>query len=60
MDKSLRIRKEKILARRSLARRLASGKVRLEQVSLAVAFNARRKPPLVFPRVEFPDYEAGW
>ena len=60
MDKSLRIGKEKVLARRSLARRLASGNVRPEQVSLAVAFNARRKPLIVFPRVELPDYEAGW
>ena len=59
MEKSLRVRKEKSLARRSLKRRLASGKVRLEQVSIAAALQAGRKSPLILRRVKLPDHEVG-
>lgn len=57
MEKSLQVRKRKALARSRIRRRLAEGKVRLEQVSLAAtAHPDSLKSPLVIRRSR-DDYE---
>ncbi len=57
MEKSLRLRRKKALARARLRRRFAAGKVRLDQVSLAAAAHADSfKSPLVTRRAR-DDYE---
>jgi hypothetical protein len=57
VEKSLQLRKRKALARSQIRRRLAEGKVRLDQVSLAAAAHPDSfKSPLVIRRSR-DDYE---
>ena len=58
MEASLRLRKQKVLARSRVRRLLARGKLRPEQVSLAAGANLDRNGPLILDRVTIPEYEA--
>lgn len=51
MTESLRIRKEKMLARKRDRRLLEQGKLRVEQVCLASAVRMDREAPLRFDKV---------
>jgi hypothetical protein len=60
VEKSLQLRKRKALARSRIRRRLAEGKVRLDQVSLAAATHPDSfQSPLVIKRAreEYEDVE---
>jgi hypothetical protein len=59
MDESLRIRKRKVLARTKARRRYAEGKLGREQICLAVALGAARRPPLVLRRVRLTAHDLG-
>jgi hypothetical protein len=51
VTESLRIRKEKMLARKRDRRLLEQGKLRVEQVCLACAVRMDREGPLIFDKV---------
>ena len=55
MDESMRLRKEKMLARKRDRRFLAEGKLRVEQVCLAATAQMNPKPPLVLSKVHLED-----
>ena len=58
MEASMKLRKQKVLARMRLRRRLAKGQVRLEQVSLAAAAHPDSfKSPLGTRRIKLDEYE---
>jgi hypothetical protein len=52
------LRKQKALARSRLRRRLAAGRVRLDQVSVAAAAHPDSfKSPLLTSRIKLPEHE---
>jgi hypothetical protein len=58
MERSLRLRKEKALARARTRRLLVRGKLRPEQVSIAAGVKLDARSPLILDRVTIPEYEA--
>jgi hypothetical protein len=57
VNESLRVRKEKMLARKRLRRDFAEGKIRLEQFCLAAqAKVGERRPPLILPKLSEAEY----
>jgi hypothetical protein len=57
VSESLRIRKDKMLARRRDRRLLAQGKLKVEQVCLAANAEMNPKPPLIFRKVKLAEDE---
>jgi hypothetical protein len=56
MDESLRVRREKVLARKRLKREFAEGKIRLEQFCLAATTLKNPRAPLIFPELDETDF----
>jgi hypothetical protein len=57
MRESMRVRKEKMLARKRDRRLLRAGRLRLEQVSLASTAQMSPPPPLIFSKVHLSESE---
>ena len=58
MDEWMRVQQQKVEARMKLQKRLASGELRLEQVSIAAAFpESCKNSPLGVDHVELSEYE---
>ena len=58
MEESLKLRRDKMLPRRRLERRIANGEVRAEDVTLALSNAAlTAESPLILKRLKIPEYE---